>query len=167
MKKIIKTIVILAIVVIVLFKFVKIQNIILKNIYPINYSEYVEKYATQYGVDKFLIYAIIKGESNFNPKSESSVGAYGLMQIMEETAKETAENVKYNFENKDCLYEPEINIMLGTKYFSELSKRYDNNIHLALIAYNAGIGNVSNWIKEGTIREDRTRYRKCTFQRNK
>lgn len=154
MKKYIKAIVILVIAIIVLFKFVKIQDIILKNIYPIKYSDYVEKYSEKYGVDKFLVYAIIKGESNFNPNSESSVGAYGLMQIMEETAKETAKNVEYNFENKNCLYEPEINIMLGTKYFSELLKRYNNNIHLSLIAYNAGIGNVSNWIKDGTIRED-------------
>lgn len=158
MKKIIKTLVILSIIVIVLFKFVKIQNIILKKIYPTKYCEYVEIYAEKYNVDKYLIYAIIKVESNFNSRSTSDVEAYGLMQLLEETAKETAENIEYNFEDKECLFEPETNIMLGTKYFSELLERYDNNIYLALIAYNAGIGNVSNWIENGIIREDRTRY---------
>ena len=51
----------------VFFKIIRIQDKILKNIYPIKYSEYVEKYSKDENIDKYMIYAIIKAESNFNP----------------------------------------------------------------------------------------------------
>ena len=72
----------------VLFKIIRIQDVILKYIYPTKYSEYVEKYSEENGLDKYLVYAIIKAESNFNPEATSSSGARGLMQLMEETAIE-------------------------------------------------------------------------------
>lgn len=52
------------------------------------------------------------------------------------------------------LYDPDKNIMLGTKYFSNLIKQYEGNYMLAITAYNAGIGNVKRWIEKGTIKED-------------
>ena len=51
--------------------------------YPIRYKEYVDKYSRQYNVDRALIYAIIKNESDFNPYAESNAQAKGLMQIMD------------------------------------------------------------------------------------
>lgn len=130
------------------------KETILKKLYPIKYKEYAEKYAEEYGVDELLIYAIIKSESNFKENSMSSSGAVGLMQLMEETAKEAAQKIEYKYISKDELYNPELNIKLGTYYFSELLQKYDGNIELALIAYNAGTGNVSNWIEKGIIKRD-------------
>lgn len=156
-RKIMKTTIILAIIIvalILLFGVLKIQNIVLKSIYPTKYAEYVYKYAKEYNVDPILVFAIIKAESNFNHNVVSSSNAIGLMQLMDATAEEIARNLDINFVKGKSLYDPELNIQLGTKYFSNLMKEYNNNYLLALTAYNAGIGNVKRWIEQGIIKED-------------
>ena len=142
----------LIIIVFVLFDIVKIQDIILKKIYPKEYSEYVEEYSEEYDVDDKLIYAIIKAESNFNEKAESHKNAKGLMQLMSSTAEDVAKSIKLSY-NEEDLDKPDINIKLGVKYISDLIKKYDS-IELALAAYNAGSGNVDNWIKDGILKSD-------------
>lgn len=156
-KKIMKIIIILIIIIlasIALFGVLRIQDIVLKKIYPTKYAEYVYKYAKEYNVDPILVFAIIKAESNFNPNVVSSSNAMGLMQVMEPTAEEIARKLEINFIEGKSLYNPELNIQLGTKYFSNLMKEYNNNYLLALTAYNAGIGNVKRWIEQGIIKED-------------
>ena len=156
-KRIIKIAIIIAItliIAIILFSVIKVQNIILKSIYPTTYSSYVYKYAEEYEVDPILIFAIIKAESNFNPNVVSGSNAIGLMQLMEPTAEESARKQEIKFIEGETLYNPELNIQLGTKYFSNLMKEYNNNYLLALTAYNAGIGNVKRWIEQGIIKED-------------
>lgn len=138
----------------VLFKIVRIQDFVLKKIYPIKYSEYVEKYSEENGIDKYLVYAIIKAESNFDPDVKSKADAIGLMQLMEETAVERS-NVIDNEEIESYdLYDPETNIKLGTSYFAYLLDLYNGNTVLAVIAYNAGLGNVQEWIRSGIIKQD-------------
>lgn len=132
----------------------KIQNIILKQIYPLKYSNYVEIYAKENDLDVMLVYAIIKAESNFETNIISSSGAMGLMQIMETTAREIANRKQIEFSTKEILYQPETNIMLGTAYFAQLLNNYNGNINLSLAAYNAGIGNVAKWIENGVIKAD-------------
>ena len=126
----------------------------IKIIYPQKYTELVDKYSAENNLDKMLVYAIIKAESNFEPNITSQSGAMGLMQVMEETAREIADELGYVYEEKENLYEPEVNIMIGTRYFANLLKAYEGNTNLALAAYNAGIGNVNKWIKEGIIKSD-------------
>lgn len=152
--KIIAVIAILVIVVIIIAKVFNIEQIILQNIYPKKYEEYVEKYAEENNIDPLLIFSIIKAESNFKENAESSSGAVGLMQLMEETAKEIAESMDEPILEKEDLKEAETNIKIGTKYYSILQKNYDGNMLLALTAYNAGIGNVNTWIKNGIIKSD-------------
>jgi len=154
LKKILIIFIILIAMCLLLFGVFKIQNIILKKIYPTKYSEYVYKYAQEYEVDPILVFAIIKAESNFNPNVVSTSNAIGLMQLMDATAEEIAGKLEINFMKKASLYNPELNIQLGTKYFSELMKQYDDNYLLALTAYNAGIGNVQKWIEQGIIKKD-------------
>lgn len=139
---------------ILVLKVFKVENIILKSIYPIEYSEYVYKYSEQYGVDPLLMFSLIKAESNFKTDGVSSRNAIGLMQLMDSTAEEVAKNIQMEYNSDTTLYNPEENIQLGIKYFSELMKYYDQNYILALAAYNAGIGNVKNWIDKGIIKED-------------
>ena len=127
---------------------------VLEKIYPMEYNQYVEKYAKQFDIDEKYIYSIIKAESNYELKANSVKGAIGLMQLLPETAEEIAKGLGIEFKKED-LYNPEINIMIGTKYFSNLLKIYDNTM-LALAAYNAGPGNVSRWIENGSIKNDGT-----------
>ncbi len=155
MKKIYKTISIIVavlILLIVLFKVLNIGNVVLSKIYPKKYQEYVEKYAKEYNVDPLLIFSIIKAESNFDKDAKSSSKAKGLMQIMDSTAIEIANKMDEPIVD-ETLFDPEKNIMIGTKYYSELLNLYNGNMLLALTAYNAGIGNVTNWIKSGIIDE--------------
>ena len=149
-----KTIIIILLVIIsiITFKLVNVYNIILERLYPMEFSEYVDKYSEKYGIEREWIYALIKAESNFDKNSVSSSGAIGLMQLMENTAKEMTENTEIEEVN---LKEADINIELGTKYFSALVKYYDGNYNLAIAAYNAGIGRVTEWIEDGIIKNDR------------
>lgn len=144
--------IILFIVIYLLFGIIKIQDIIKKQLYPREYEEIVKKYSEEYNVEDNLIFAIIKAESNFKETSKSSKGAIGLMQLMYETAEEVALSLDMEI-NEEMLYDPETNIMLGTKYFSNLMNKY-NCIPVALAAYNAGSGNVDTWIDGGIIKED-------------
>ena len=124
----------------------------LTKVYKLEYTEYVKKYANEYNVDEYLIYAIIKAESNFKQDAVSSRQAKGLMQLMYSTAEEIS--LKVNVElNEENILEPDININLGTKYISMLIQKY-NNTNLALAAYNAGSGNVDGWIEKGTLKSD-------------
>ncbi|MGB9637879.1 MAG: lytic transglycosylase domain-containing protein [bacterium] len=95
----------------------------------------VEEASRKYGVDKELILAIIKQESNFDPKAVSYVGACGLMQLMPETAKELGVTDPFDIKQ---------NIMGGTKYIRQLLDQF-KDIKLAIAAYNAGPGNVMKY----------------------
>jgi len=166
LKKIVKflrIIIILLSIFLILFKIIDIDKIVMKKIYPLKYTEYVEKYSKEYNIDSYMIYAIIKAESNFNENAKSNSNAIGLMQIMEPTAKEIAEKIDLNI-TEEQLLEPELNIQLGTKYFAGLLEKYNNNYKIAIIAYNAGIGNVDKWIKEGIIKEDGTDLENVPFK---
>lgn len=143
-----KGIVILLIVIVAVVLIIS-TNQMMKFIYKTEYSEYVEKYAKEYNIDKYLIYAVIKNESNFDKSATSNKDAKGLMQIMNVTGEEMAN--KLNIENE--LYNEETNIQLGVFYLSELIEKYDNYL-IAIAAYNAGIGNVDSWIERGTIKAD-------------
>lgn len=166
MKRLLKfliTLLILASIIFILFKVVKIDDIIMKKLYPLKYSEYVEKYAKEYNIDKYMVYAIIKAESNFNENAKSSSDAIGLMQIMEITAIETARKMDLEVTEED-LFKPDLNINIGLKYFTYLLNNYNNNYPLAIIAYNAGMGNVDAWLKDGTIKEDGTDIENVPFK---
>lgn len=153
---------ILAIAIIILIITISLRSIIIKINYPQKYSEYVEKYAKEYEVEKELIYAMIKAESNFRHNVISNKKAIGLMQILESTAYEVAQDIDKEI-TKEEIINPETNICLGTKYISNLIKKY-GNIGLAVASYNAGIGNVDSWIEEGTIQKEGTDLENIPFK---
>ena len=93
------------------------------------YGELVKAAAARYAVDAELIKSVIAAESNFDPKAISKRNARGLMQLLPETAA--------RFGVQD-IFDPKENIDAGTHYLSDLLKRYNNDLVLALAAYNAG-----------------------------
>ena len=148
---------ILVIVLVVIVVFLGIfKNKILKIIYPKTYKEIVETYSEQYNIEENLIFAVIKAESNFDEEAVSNKGAKGLMQLMEETAKDVANKSDIDIDTTKVgeeLLKAENNIKIGTKYLSTLLGKYENE-ELALAAYNAGSGNVDKWIENGVIKSD-------------
>ena len=158
MKKALTIIIIIAIFILLFIN----KNNLLKLFYPIKYSEYVEQYSKEYSVDKYLIYATIKAESNFDEKAISSKKAMGLMQLMLGTAKDIAKTLNTSV-NSEKILDPQINIQFGTKYISQLIQKY-NDIGLSLAAYNAGSSNVDAWINNGTLKSDGSNIENIPFK---
>lgn len=94
-----------------------------------NFDDIIKEKACKYQVDPKLVKSIIKVESNFNPKAISPKGAMGLMQLIRTTAKEMEVEDAFN---------PQENIEGGVKYLKYLLREFNQNIPLALAAYNAG-----------------------------
>jgi len=113
------------------------------------YNKYVQSSAIEFKLDPALIFSVISEESRFNNSAASKVGAVGLMQIMPKTSKEIANELGIKNFDIQMLGNPEINIRLGSCYLKKLIVWYDGNLILALSAYNAGIGIVEGWLKNG------------------
>lgn len=122
--------------------------------FPVKYYDIIQNYAEVYGVDPVIITSIINVESNFNRNAVSPVGASGLMQIMAPTAVWAAEEIGIEkFDYYEMIFDPEINIKIGTWYIGRLINNY-SNLEVALAAYNAGSGNVSRWLTNPEFSED-------------
>jgi len=100
------------------------------------YRELVEAAAARYNVDADLITSVIAVESNFDPKALSRKNARGLMQLLPETAARLG---------VQDIYDPQENIDAGTRYLRELLEKYNNDLTLALAAYNAGTDRVEQY----------------------
>lgn len=115
--------------------------------YPFPHQELVYRYSRQFGIDPYLVAAVIRVESKFRSEAESEVGARGLMQIMPETAKWAANQMQLQDYHPDRLYEPEFNIQIGVWYLTDLMHEFRGNTALAIAAYNGGRGNVRQWLQ--------------------
>ena len=138
-----------------IFTFIKYLPNIEKSLYKTPYSDLVTEYSLQYNIDKNLVYAIIKAESSFKEGAVSHKEALGLMQLMEPTASWIADKIDLDLSNGVVdIIRPKNNIKMGCYYISYLLKYYDGNITKMLCAYNAGIGNVSKWLKDDKFSKD-------------
>ncbi len=117
--------------------------------YPLKYEDEVAEASAEYNIPKELIYGVIKTESNFNPDAVSAADARGLMQLTQPTFEwlhTYYSNDDYDSSNADLLFDPKINIKYGTLCLSVLLERYNNDLDTAICAYNAGLGNVDEWL---------------------
>lgn len=119
-----------------------------KYIYPYPYKQIVEFYANRYEIDEYLVAGVALAESKIEPDAKSVHGALGVMQIMPETATWIAKQIEDDNFSISEMYNPEKNIKYGVWYLSSLNDEFYGNKVLMLAAYNAGRGNVREWMEK-------------------
>lgn len=116
--------------------------------YPTEYGEFVYPYAEEYGVDPYLVFAVIKTESNFDPSARSNVGARGLMQIMEDTFDWLQFRMGDDSGTTyDDMLNAEDNIRYGAYMLRLLDEEY-TDLNAVIAAYHAGRGQVNQWLSD-------------------
>jgi soluble lytic murein transglycosylase len=100
-------------------------------------------YGQATGLDPALVLAVIKAESAGDPKAVSRSGARGLMQLMGPTAREVAARLHVSLVSEDDLFQPELNVRLGTAYLAQMRRIFDDDPFLYVAAYNCGPGHVA------------------------
>lgn len=131
-------------------------------LFPLAYEDIITKYSNDNKLDKYLVMAVIKTESNFIPDAHSGKAA-GLMQLTEETAKWVSDKMDIDY-SKIELNNPKDNIRLGCYYLRYLIDLYDGNIDVALAAYNGGLGNVNKWLSDTRYSSDGVDLDKIPFK---
>ena len=125
----------------------------MKQIYPQKYTEIVQNNAVRYNLDSQLVYAVIYTESKFRENAVSPAGANGLMQLTEETYDWVRTFSGAPAADSGDIYTPENNIGIGCALLRYLWDYY-GSLDVALSAYNAGMGNVSGWLKNKEYSRD-------------
>jgi soluble lytic murein transglycosylase len=114
-------------------------------LYPLPFRQSVQKWSGQRQLNPLLVLSLIRQESRFQPQIRSSAGAIGLMQVMPETGTWIAQQLKLTTHNLDLV---EDNLNLGTWYLDHTHNTYQNNSLMALASYNAGLGNLDQWLDQ-------------------
>ena len=122
-------------------KLITMDETVLGILFPKPYLNQIANQSKSF--DPLIALSLIRQESGFNHKARSWVGARGLMQLMPATAK-----MYWNGVRTEQLYNPKLNIKIGSKYLSMLLDKYEHNLVFALSAYNAGESRVKKWRKE-------------------
>ncbi|MEG6586167.1 lytic transglycosylase domain-containing protein [Dendrosporobacter sp. 1207_IL3150] len=108
------------------------------------YADLINRFARQAGISPEIAAGVIQAESSFQPRALSASGAYGLMQVIPGTWRHVNKDLKIcsNLHigecTKDCYFNPELNIRIGTAYLGQLNKQFSGDMVLAIAAYNAG-----------------------------
>lgn len=111
-------------------------------LYPRPYLQEVKNASTTFGVNEYVLFGLIRTESYFDKTIASRVGATGLAQLMDDTAKDIAKKLKITeYDLKDA----QTNVNFGAYYLNNLTERLNNSIIMALFAYNGGITRVRRW----------------------
>jgi soluble lytic murein transglycosylase len=113
-------------------------------VYPVSYEDVLSAEAADRKLDRALVAALIKQESNFTAHATSPAGARGLMQVMPAVGKGIATALDFPVWDPILLYQPDVNMQLGTAHLAGVLERYDHPA-LALAAYNAGGARVTRW----------------------
>ena len=120
---------------------------LLRILYPYAYRAVLEAEARENDLDPFMVAALTRQESTFKARISSPVGARGLMQVMPETGRGIANAAGLGGWDEEMLFQPEINVHLGTRFLADQMRRYNRNLPRVFSAYNAGPARVERWRK--------------------
>lgn len=160
-KRSVVIVIILALAVAIGFAYQAVWDKIDRNRYCRQYSDYVAKYSEEYVVPEYVVYAVIKAESNFESNAVSSAGAIGLMQIMPDTFATLVSQTKDGYA-EGMLYDPETNIKYGVYYIAQLFAKY-GNWDTAFAAYNAGPTKVDSWLTDPECVDENGKLKKIPY----
>jgi soluble lytic murein transglycosylase len=122
--------------------------VVSKNLFPIEYQSDIARVAEEYDLDPYLVAAVAKAESGFDPAAVSPVGAVGLMQLMPDTAEWLIGLDIWRGDSDPRLTDPADNLGLGACYLAYLTAKFgEEHLTATLAAYNAGPGSVGHWIE--------------------
>ncbi len=121
--------------------------------FPMPFQGDVEKYAREHDVDPYVVAGLIRQESEFNPKVVSRANAYGLTQILPSTGRELSRRAGLRAFQTSMLFDPAVNLRLGTYYLKILLKSFSGRWEDVLAAYNGGGSRVTKWRRFGTFEE--------------
>ena len=121
--------------------------------FPMPYRVDMERFAKQNGLDPFLMAALIRQESEFNPKAVSVQNARGLTQIVPSTGRELSRRLKVKPYTTARLFQPAVNLQLGSFYLKSIVDSLGGHFEAALAAYNAGPSRAHAWLSWGDFRE--------------
>ena len=119
--------------------------------FPLLYKKQIQKAAHNSGLSVSRIYSVIRQESAFFNKAQSSAGAHGLMQLLPTTARYVARKHRIKYSGLSSLNNPEQNLTLGSLYLSQLQHQFGNNPIVASAAYNAGPTRVRRWLPSDSM----------------
>ena len=114
--------------------------------YPLGNPSLVHRYSQNRNLDPSLLFALILEESRYQVQAVSPAGARGLMQVMPQTGRRIAKELKIHRFSEEQLFDPAVNIRLGSWYFARMLEEFGGKVHLALAAYNAGPHVVRKWL---------------------
>ncbi len=119
--------------------------------YPLPFWKTVQRNAKRRGLDPYLLIALIRHESGYNPRVVSRSGAVGLTQLLVVTARSVARKLlKTRQPNAKTLKKPEVNVRIGARFLEELLDHFKENEALALAGYNAGAARARGWYRKHT-----------------
>ena len=118
-------------------------------LFPLPYKSDIEQASVAKGLDPFSVAGLIRQETEFNPAAASGKKALGLMQLVLPTGREMGRREGIPIPGMRTLFDPAVNIRLGTAYLKQQLGRWDNDWTQTLAAYNAGPGRVRQWLSWG------------------
>ena len=122
----------------------RVPDTVMRTLYPLRYEATIREASEENGLDPAFVAAVIYTESRFRPDVKSHQGAYGLMQLLPQSARYIERNSGIEGDFRD----PQVNIRLGTWFLGYLNDRYDGDERLMLAAYNSGEGSVDAWTSD-------------------
>ncbi len=140
---------------------------ILKVFFVMKYQAEIVNLSNAHKLNPSLVGAMVFVESRYNPKVVSHKGAMGLMQIMPNTGRWVAKELGEPNHTGEDLLDPIKNLRVGTWYLAYLKRLYSGNEYLALASYNAGHGNVSQWVREEIWSGDPVKIEQIPFPETK
>ena len=124
---------------------VDLPQFVLRLLYPVEFLTLLNEQSKAYNVDPFLVAALVRQESLFNPTARSSAGALGLTQVIPPTGQEIAALLRLDDYDHADLIRPYLSLQFGTSYLRRMISYFDGNASYGLAAYNGGAGNVDRW----------------------